>query len=134
MTIPVSDVPSPTDLSATATNISVSLSWTEPVVNKGPPIKEYNIYRGENSSDYSLISTTSSTSYDDTTVETGKTYYYWVTAVDNKGESLPSNVIVITVKEGSSSEAPLNPVPVFLGFVVMVVMYSRYQRMRKLNI
>src|SRR5215469_3596685 len=76
---------------ASGTQHSVALTWkasTSKVVG-------YNVYRGTTSGGpYSLITSAldSSTSYSDTSVQAGVTYYYVVTAVNSGGqESVDSN-------------------------------------------
>ncbi len=68
---------------------SVSLSWTASV---SPGVAGYNVYRstvsggpyiGQNSSPVT------GTSYSDSTVQAGQTYYYVATAVDNSGNESP---------------------------------------------
>ena len=75
----------------TATQHSVNLTWTASTST----ISGYNIYRGTQSGGpYVKINSTleSSTAYTDSTVQSGTTYYYVVTAVDSSGsESNYSN-------------------------------------------
>jgi Abnormal spindle-like microcephaly-assoc'd, ASPM-SPD-2-Hydin/Protein of unknown function (DUF1573) len=77
---------------------SVALSWT---ASTSSSVVSYNIYRGtESGGPYTLEgnSPNPATSYVDTTVEAGQTYYYVVTAVDASGdESAYSNVTSATV-------------------------------------
>lgn len=69
---------------------SVSLNWNASTTSN---VVGYNVYRGTTSGSYSLLnSMNSSTSYTDTAVQNGQTYYYVVTAVDSVGaESSYSN-------------------------------------------
>jgi fibronectin type 3 domain-containing protein len=78
----------PTGLTATAGNAQVSLSWT---ASSGA--SSYNVYRSTTSGGpYTRIATgITTTSYTDTTVVNGTTYYYVVTAVNANGESGFSN-------------------------------------------
>jgi hypothetical protein len=70
---------------------SVSLGWTASTST----VAGYNVYRGTQSGGpYAVLngSPDASTSYTDTSVQAGQTYYYVVTAVDNAGvESVFSN-------------------------------------------
>jgi Abnormal spindle-like microcephaly-assoc'd, ASPM-SPD-2-Hydin/Cep192 domain 4 len=69
---------------------SVSLSW----IASTSTVVGYNIYRGsQNGGPYSAINTgNAGTTYTDSTVQAGQTYYYVVTAVDSAGnESVDSN-------------------------------------------
>jgi fibronectin type 3 domain-containing protein len=76
----------PASLSATAGNSLVELSWELPLDDGGSSITSYNIYRGLASSSLSLLSSTSSLQYTDTSVTNGMTYYYAVSAVNGAGE------------------------------------------------
>lgn len=86
----------PTGLTATAGNALVLLSWTA-----STGATSYNVYRSTTSgSGYSQIANgLTSTSYTDTGVTNGTTYYYVVTAVNSSGES------------GYSNEASATPEP-----------------------
>jgi len=81
----------PQNLQASAGNSQVTLSWT--VVNGGrSPITNYNIYRSTSSGTETLHSTTGNvTSYTDTGLVNGQTYFYKITAVSSVGESSQSN-------------------------------------------
>ena len=75
----------------TATQHSINLTWTASTST----VSGYNIYRGTQSGGpYVKINSTleASTAYTDSTVQSGTTYYYVVTAVDSSGaESSYSN-------------------------------------------
>jgi subtilisin family serine protease len=93
----------PTGLGATAGNGSVSLDWAD---NSEPDLGGYNVYRSTTSGG-SYIKLTSSaqlgSSYSDSNVTSGTTYYYVVTAVDTTGnESKVSNEASAT-PSGSTS-------------------------------
>jgi fibronectin type 3 domain-containing protein len=81
----------PTGLTATPANGKVTLSWTAP---SGSTVTGYNIYRGTSSGKESSTpinsSPVSSTSYVDTTVTNGTTYYYTVAAVNGSGQGASS--------------------------------------------
>jgi len=89
----------PTGLSATAGNLSVSLSWTPP----SGTVTSYNVYRGTSSgSETWLASTTGSvTTYTDATVANGTAYYYYVTAVNAPAESGQSSEVHATPAAGT---------------------------------
>ncbi len=62
---------------------SVDLSWT---ASTSTNVVSYNVYRtAAAGGTYSKIATSASTSYTDSTVASGFTYYYVTTAVDNSG-------------------------------------------------
>ncbi len=73
----------PINLVAEAGNEEVSLSWLPPATAEP---ESYNIYR-----DTALIGNTIQTDYNDTNVNNGTTYQYFVTAIYDEGESIPSN-------------------------------------------
>jgi len=83
-------------LTGTGTPPQVSLSWNA----SSSPISGYNIYRGASPGSYSKINAVldPNTSYTDTTVVPGATYYYAATAVNSSGEesaySTPVEVVV----------------------------------------
>ena len=77
----------PTGLTATPGNAQVSLSW-----NASSGATSYNVKRATVSGGpYTTVAPTSATSFTDTTVTNGTTYFYVVTAVNASGESGNSN-------------------------------------------
>lgn len=84
---PAAFPPPPTNLTATAGNAQVSLSWTASSNATG-----YNVKRGTVSGGpYTAIASPSTTSFADTGVTNGTAYFYVVTAVNSAGESGDSN-------------------------------------------
>jgi len=92
----------PQNLVATAGNKNVALSWSAPSSNGGSSITSYNVYRGTSSGSESLLTTTTSTSYTDTGLTNGVTYYYTVAAVNSVGTSSQSNEASATPSAPSS--------------------------------
>jgi cellulose 1,4-beta-cellobiosidase len=80
-------VPSaPTGLSATPGNAQVALDWTAVT-----GAKSYNVYRSTNTgAQGAKLGTSLTTTYSDTSVLNGTTYYYQVTAANTAGEGTPS--------------------------------------------
>jgi len=77
----------PTGLTATGTSGQVALTWNAVAGAIG-----YKVYRSTSSGTETLLaSPVTTTSYTDTTVTNGTTYFYEVTAFDNAGESAKSN-------------------------------------------
>jgi fibronectin type 3 domain-containing protein len=77
----------PSGLTATGGNVQVALSWTG-----GSGATSYNVKRSTvNGSGYATIASPTTTSYTDTAVTNGTTYYYVATSVNGKGESANSN-------------------------------------------
>ena len=86
-------VPSPPqNLTAVAEDGFVKLSWNPPANDGGSEVTEYRIYR--NGSLIAVVATNTS-SYNDYNVKMGGHYSYYVTAVNSKGESSPSNVVYV---------------------------------------
>lgn len=82
----------PENLNGVIWNETVTLSWNIPLNNGGFPIMGYNIYRGTSSGGETLLTTVGNvTSYTDTGLTSGQTYYYEVSANNSFGESLKSN-------------------------------------------
>jgi len=77
----------------------VILTWEKPESSGGSPILKYKIYRGE--SEYQIFYYASvdadTYSFEDRNIESGKTYYYYVTAVNEIGESEPSKVVSVQI-------------------------------------
>ena len=82
----------PTGLAATAGNQQVNLTWT---ASSGAT--SYNVKRGTASGGpYTTISSPGTTSYADSSVTNGTTYYYVVSAVNSGGESGNSSQVSAT--------------------------------------
>ena len=91
-------VPSvPQNLQISSGDSYVDLSWNAPLNDGGSPITEYRIYRGTYSGGEAYLDSVdgSSTSYHDTGVTNGETYYYYVTAVNDVGESELSSEVSV---------------------------------------
>jgi subtilisin family serine protease/fibronectin type 3 domain-containing protein len=81
----------PTLAVPTAGNASVGLSWTPPASNGGSAITGYKLYRGTTPGGEALLVTLGNlTSYADTAVTNGTTYYYKVSAINGVGEGAQS--------------------------------------------
>jgi fibronectin type 3 domain-containing protein len=77
---------------ATPGNGSVALAWSAPSDNGGSAITGYRVYRGTSSGGETLLTTLGGvTSWTDTGLTSGTTYYYKVTALNSVGESARSN-------------------------------------------
>ena len=87
----------PQQLTATGGDGYVQLNWNIPKDDGGAPIIEYKIYRGTKAGNETLIATVdnSTTTYNDTSVKNGVRYYYYVTAVNEIGESDRSNEVSV---------------------------------------
>jgi hypothetical protein len=85
-------------VTATAGAASVQLTWTTPA-NGGSPITGYNVYRsttpgGEGGTPFASLGVT--TTFTDSGLTSGTTYYYEVTAVNAIGEGAPSAEVSAT--------------------------------------
>ncbi len=97
----------PANLSATGGNGTVDLAWSAPLSDGGSSITGYKVYR-----DGLNVATTgpSVLSFADTGLLNGTTYSYHVTAVNELGESSPSNLATAT-----PSDAPARSVTLTAG-------------------
>jgi fibronectin type 3 domain-containing protein len=88
-TAPAQAPPTPTNLAATGGNAQVALTWSA-----STGATSYNVKRSTtNGSGYVTVSSPTSTSYTDTGVTNGTTYYYVVSAVNGTGESANSSQV-----------------------------------------
>jgi fibronectin type 3 domain-containing protein len=101
----VSAPAAPTNLTATAGNAQVRLSWSA-----SGGASSYRIKRSTtNGGPYSNIATnTTSLAYTNTGLVNGTTYYYVVSAVNTNGESANSSQVSATPATGSAPAAPTN--------------------------
>jgi len=76
----------PLNFQLTATSGKATLTWSPPSFGGGSPIVHYRIYRATSPSQpLTWLANTTDTSYVDTTVTNGQTFYYQVTAVNGAG-------------------------------------------------
>jgi len=102
----------PLGLVATGMSRSIKLTWSLPTSDGGSPITSWKIYRGTRSGGETLLTTVSNngTTWTNTGLKAGSTYYYKVSAVNAIGESPQSNEA--TAKALSST--PLTSTPIAL--------------------
>ncbi|HME55354.1 MAG TPA: PQQ-binding-like beta-propeller repeat protein [Candidatus Lokiarchaeia archaeon] len=82
----------PRNLQASGESKQVVLAWQTPAGNGGSPIVNYNIYRGTSAGIETMLTNIGNvTTWTDTLVASGQTYYYEVSAVSNAGEGPRSN-------------------------------------------
>jgi fibronectin type 3 domain-containing protein len=101
----------PQSLAATAGSGSVSLTWSPPASNGGTAITGYDVYRGTSAGGESatpVASNVSGTSFTDTGLTNGTTYYYKVAAVNSAGVSAQSGETSAT-PEQVQANAPSAP-------------------------
>ncbi len=94
--------PAPADLVATPGDGSVSLVWSP-----SAGADDYRVKRSTtDGSGYATIASPATTSFADTTVSNGTTYYYIVTAVNTGGES-PDSAQAVATPSGPGSSDPV---------------------------
>jgi fibronectin type 3 domain-containing protein len=113
--VPPDGTPSaPTALSALAGDASASLSWTAPSFDGGSPVSGYKVYRDTSPNPTSAIATLGvQTSYVDSGLQNGTTYYYKVSALNANGESPLSSQSAATP---SGLVPPSEPLPTVDAF------------------
>jgi surface protein len=111
----------PTGLAATAGKDFVTLTWVAPVDNGGSAITGYKIYMGTSKGAETLLATIGNdTFYNATGLATGKTYYFFVCAVNSVGTGLQSNETSAAVPASSPPTHPPAPgFPVDLTLCVL---------------
>jgi fibronectin type 3 domain-containing protein len=82
--------PPPSNIEITNSINLIEFAWEEIITGK---YVSYNIYRSEDGVDFHNTDTTPSSSYSDTTVFSGRMYYYYVTTLFNQWESNPSDTV-----------------------------------------
>ncbi|MDP6156945.1 MAG: fibronectin type III domain-containing protein [Candidatus Thermoplasmatota archaeon] len=89
----------------------VQLSWDASVHDGGQPITEYRIFRGTEYGGETYLDSASpdNTSYNDTGLTNGITYYHIVTAINSMGESEPSiGVATTSLRDVTTPSPPQN--------------------------
>jgi hypothetical protein len=82
----------PLNFSVAIGNKKLILTWQTPSDSGASAITSYKIYRGQSAgSEAFFISIQVCTSFIDTNVVNGNKYYYYISAVNNNGESIKSN-------------------------------------------
>ena len=85
----------PRNLTGVQRGAGIILTWDPPGNDGGSPISSYYIYRGSSAGGEKRISEVKGESYWDYNISYGKTYFYYVTAVNDYGESPESNEIQV---------------------------------------
>jgi outer membrane protein assembly factor BamB len=120
-------VPSkPLNLQATPGIEYIEISWSKPKNDGNSNITGYKVYRGETSNNKGLLvfETSSNKSYLDFEVSEGKTYFYHVVAVNDVGESEPSNEISSTtsnVKIKEESEDNIISIEIIILITIIII-------------
>jgi hypothetical protein len=76
---------------------SIKLSWNPPAYTGGLPVTQYIVYRGIDPNSLSVYRTLpgNTTTFTDSNLEPGKTYYYRVQAVNTQGKGELSSVVTV---------------------------------------
>ena len=104
------------------------LTWQPSEFNGGSSLVSYNIYRGSSSGDESELKSVdaSSTSYHDSSVKTGKDYFYYITAINEVGESGPSDELNSTFNKTTSSrdsdrQSDIDNILLSIGIILVII-------------
>jgi hypothetical protein len=104
----------PQNLQAAPGDGSVSLSWQAPSSDGGSQLTGYRLYRGESAGGESFLTDLPlATSYTDSPLQNGSTYYYKVSALNALGEGPLSNEASATPAQATP---PAEPLPVIDAF------------------
>lgn len=130
---PITKPNAPHNLLILVNNGKIVITWQAPVDNGGASIINYRIYRGispGNETYYTTLSNNSS--YTDTNLVNGQTYYYRISAVNAMGESPWSLEVVAMVSISENGDQTFNLIIILLfGAVGLGVSgYSIYFHMR----
>ncbi len=101
----------PQGTSISSGHLYIDLSWNEPSDDGGFDTTEYRIYRGNSSGELVFYDnvTHEIRTYNDADVENWQTYYYHITAVNERGESPPGEEVFSTpMPPADTPEPPIN--------------------------
>ncbi|MBI2930901.1 MAG: fibronectin type III domain-containing protein [Planctomycetes bacterium] len=130
VTAPSDTIPptTPTGLAATsASSTQINLSWTASTDSGGSGLAGYKIERSTDNINFSEITTTAGTTYSNTGLTTGTTYYYRVRAYDGAGNnSLGYSNTASAVPVNHTVSTPAQPTGFTHGIVGAGYSYSTF--------
>ncbi len=100
----------PQNLTITAGNGMVSLSWNEPTSSGSAALLGYRIFRGTNPDSMTLIDSVLSTNYTDTDLTNGQAYHYKVCAYSSAGDGMMTDTVVSIPRDRSSTDLTIGMV------------------------
>ncbi len=104
--IDVTPPTAPTGLTAAVSGTTIDLVWGAASDDVG--VTGYRVYRSSNGSSYALLATTGATSYGDTGLPAGTTFWYQVTAIDAAAnESAAAGPVSATTGEAAPCSAAI---------------------------
>jgi len=98
----------PMNVSINITKDYILISWDPPEDDGGASLSAYDLYRGTDidSIEYFKRIDVIKNSYQDREIKIGETYYYYITATNIVGESMPSDIVSATYRTAPTS--PMN--------------------------
>ncbi len=97
----------PRDLAATSSGPDVTLTWAAPESDGGWPVTRYAVFRGDAPGTLvSVAEVTTGTTYVDTTVTRGQTYFYAVLASNALGDGERATAVSVEVPALTAPSAP----------------------------
>jgi hypothetical protein len=105
----------------------ISLAWQAPASDGGSPVTNYKVYRGTSPDSITLLTTIGDIhQYNDSSVESGNTYYYRVSAFNSMGEGDSASANAQTGGGGDIDPMIL----VIVGIVIVIIVVLVYFLMR----
>jgi fibronectin type 3 domain-containing protein len=122
----------PTGLTVDAGNERIVLTWQAPIDPGSASISSYNVYRGTQSSSFTLVASINDTTYSDNNVTNGQQYHYQVSAVSMAGESdLTPEVTATPESSGSDNGIDMTLVIVIIAIVAVGILGALWYVRRK---
>lgn len=127
----------PKNLTVWLNDNKILLSWDYPIYDGGLKVKLYKVYKGTSPGEEKFFVDIESHTlyYEDKNIQDGKKYFYYVTAINDEGESRPSNIENITVSltsdQGTSLFYLFFPIIIFgivLSIIIKVIIYNKRKK------